>query len=402
MKLTNINEPEAFVYMERYLGGGTRTYSQFAGDTAMQARFQPTSLNPGYRLPLIHVPKQHITIHQANPATWLSPFYESNEIFRLPVHPELLADRDIPEIEWLLDRPIDYIKVIPTSSFRTVLTNSPDVPQHFIKLHFPKRISRGIRWVNKVTVEIELAVSLELAKIHHPQFGYLPETYGATLGNADSSWGYLIRERTVKPPALEGHTLVPLFALYGQDIQKPGDLPLLVQLINHHQVDALDFVIDNLIAPLIETWILVARELGILLIDHGQNVLLELDDNFNPQRLVRRDYRTLIDSQARIQRGLHLNFPERYLRGANEIKKYYSLQYDSYIGHHLLAFISNTLQLHFDLQPGQLEQRTKQVFHHCIPDADKLFPQTIHYYSDRIMANNQLEIVDTKKPPIWR
>ena len=170
----------------------------------------------------------------------------------------------------------------PTASTRTVLTTetSTGVPHHFVKLHYPRRISRFNRRLRQKNVHNSVAGSGDVANVRFEKFAYLPDALGFTFGKDASAWGFLVRE--IKPrPFVEGKRfLIPYFALYGGDLKSPDDQPLLVQLIERLQADPQPFVIDEIMVPVLECWAKVVQERGILLESHAQNVLLEIDDDF--------------------------------------------------------------------------------------------------------------------------
>src|SRR5205807_8867855 len=129
------------------------------------------------------------------------------------------------------------------------------------------------------------------------------DTLGFTYRNGGNPWGFLVREETPRP-AQGQRFLVPYFALYGGDLQHPEDRPLLVQLIERLGAEPQSFVIDEIMIPVLECWAKVVRERGILLESHAQNLLLEIDQDFRPRRVVHRDFDVWVDAESRKQAGL--------------------------------------------------------------------------------------------------
>lgn len=142
-----------------------------------------------------------------------------------------------------------------------------------------------------------------------------------------------MRERVPEPRGTE--VLIPCFALFGGDRERPSDTPLVVQLIERLRADPTRFLVDQIMVPVVEWWALVARHRGILLESHAQNTLLELDTDFRPQRIVHRDCDVWIDREARQELGLSIPFIDAQV-GADSGRSrapYYSLIYDRFVGH---------------------------------------------------------------------
>ena len=89
------------------------------------------------------------------------------------IHPETWASFD--NLNGLNDlRRGEPLQVAPTASTRTVLTTetSANVPQHFVKLHYPRRISRLNRRLRRKNIRSskESAVRGRVAEAFHRNF----------------------------------------------------------------------------------------------------------------------------------------------------------------------------------------------------------------------------------------
>src|SRR5439155_18064436 len=158
------------------------------------------------------------------------------------------------------------IQVAPTASTRTVFTvgGTREVPAHFLKLHYPRRISRFNRRLRRKNIHNSIEGSRDLAHIRFDRFAYLPDSLGFTFGDGGNPWGFLVREATPRP--YQGRRfLIPYFALYAGDLKHAGHPPLLVQLIERLGADPEAFVVDEIMIPVVECWAKVVRERGILL-----------------------------------------------------------------------------------------------------------------------------------------
>src|SRR5207244_6134138 len=129
----------------------------------------------------------------------------------------------------------------------------------------------------------------------------------------------------------------PYFALYGGDLKHPDDAPLLVQLIERLGAEPQSFVTEELMIPVLECWAKVVRERGILLESHAQNLLLEIDQDFRPRRMVHRDLDVWIDAETRRQAGLDVPFIGSRIGSDTPYPKEhpYTLIYDRFMGHAL-------------------------------------------------------------------
>jgi hypothetical protein len=298
------------------------------------------------------------------------------------------------------------IRVAPTASTRTVLALEcgDGVPHHFIKLHYPRRISRFNRRLRRKNVHNSIAVAQDIAHINFEGFAYLPDVLGFTFGDGDDSWGFLVRELIPRP--FQGpRLLVPCFALYGGDLKDPGDPPLLVQMIERLGAEPQSFVVDQIMIPVVECWARIARERGILLEPHAQNTLLEIDEDFKPRRVVHRDFDVWIDSEVRRRSGLDVPFQGAGIGSDTEYsaEHHYSLVYDRFIGHEFFDYLLEVIKRFYAVDEEFVRSRVKEAFHRSFPDADRFFPaRTTFYFSNEPQLGNEFTLVDAKQAPEWR
>lgn len=396
---------EMLVYLERYVDEGAKNYSPLAAKTDAAPQFQPQGDCQSFDLVTVWAPKDRVTIYQADPTKYLAEYYVQPDRVRFAVHPETWVTNGIEHMEELHILPrAEAIKVAPTASTRTVLTlGQSHVPPHFIKLHYPRRISRFNRRLRRKNIHDSVSVSSDLTEVHFDKFAYLPDTLGFTFGDSETAWGFLMRERIPRP--FQGtRTLIPCFALYGGDLQHPEDPPLLVQMIERLGADPQSFILNEIMIPVVECWAKVARERGILLESHAQNTLLEVDHNFRPRRVVHRDFDVWIDYEARRRNGLPVPF-----LGAHDnshtgppIEQHYSLIYDRFIGHEFFDYLLGILKRFYTADEEAVRNRVRQAFHRAFPEADRCFPATMFYFSNEPQAGNHFALVDMKQKPEWR
>ena len=397
----------ALLYMERYVDEGTRSYSPFAAKSEIASDYQPRSHQPSFELASAWVPPESVSVFEADPDVRLQEYYRAEQRVRFVVHPETWHDDDVERLDELRSWPrAEPIQVAPTASTRTVLTTAPprDVPTHFIKLHCPKRISRFNRRLRRKNIENSVTATRDLAHVRFEKFAYLPDTLGICYGTGDQAWGFLIREHTPRPSRAR-RFLIPGFALYGGDLDQPDDRSLLVQLIDESGANPKRFIVDEIMIPIVECWAKVVRERGILLESHAQNVLIEIDDNFRPTRIVHRDCDVWVDNEVRTRAGLDLPF-----RGASigsdtafPREQHYSLVYDHFLGRELFEFLLAAASHAYGLAQEPIRRDVAAAFHDLFPDANDFLPRkTTFYFSNEILPGNEFHLVDTGQAPRWR
>lgn len=408
MKLQEIIEnPDAFMYMERYVNEGSRTYSPFSKDIQVLSPYSPLSETKSFKVPLFRVPRSAVTVFLGEPDPELSEYYVKDDSILFPIHPEIASDTSIPYIAELIRFPREgEIAVVPTSSTRTVFAKNHDgLPPHFLKLHYPRRISRFIRNIRRKVVENSIEVSRDLLAMPPLSgVGYLSESIGLAYGDSENGWGVIIRESTPRPYQETGKYLIPYFALYSQDRYRDQDEPLLVQLVRFLNAKPEEFIFSNIMLPLIKSWCEITLTRGILLESHGQNTLLELNGLLEPTRIIHRDFAVRIDPEVRALRKLSMPFVTKRIgiEAPHPKNRIYSLLYDHFISHHLFDYIAQLAETKLGVSRSLLYTKCKEAFHSYFPDASSQFPKTTFYYSPEILPDNQSELVDTNQLPNWR
>jgi hypothetical protein len=399
---------EALLYMERYVDEGAKTYSPFAAKFQVAAEYQPRSDRPSFQLVSVWVPRNQVSLFQADAPSNLWDFYVRRDEVLFLVHPETWNSAEIEHLDQLRAlRRGPTIGVAPTASTRTVYTTATPsgVPPHFIKLHYPRRISRFHRRLRRKNIHNSVEATRDVAQVRSERFAYLPDTLGCIYGSSDSDWGFLIRDAMPRPLVTEPRFLIPVFALYGGDFKHPDHPPLLVQLIERLGAEPQSFVIDEIMIPVLQCWAKAVRERGLLLESHAQNLLLEIDESFRPRRVVHRDFDVWIDPDARRRAGLEIPFLGAQIESDTPYprQQHYSLIYDHFIGRELFDYLLGILTQHYSARERAVRSRVAEAFHQCFPDAAELFPtDTTFYFSNEILPGNDFHLVDTKQKPEWR
>lgn len=402
-----VQDDQALLYMERYVDEGAKTYGPLAARTEAEPRFRPESDQPSFELVTVNAPPDRVAIFQADPSPGLLEHFVRPQGILFAVHPQTWASAGIEGLDEIRALPrAAPIRAAPTASTRTVLAlgEPEDVPAHFIKLHYPVRISRFNRRLRRKNIHDSVAVTRDIAQVHVDRFAYLPEALGFTFGDDERSWGFLVREAVPRPFAEPGF-LIPCFALYGGDARRPDDPPLLAQMIERLGAEPASFVIDEIFGPIVECWAKIARERGLLLESHAQNTLLEIDRDFRPRRVVHRDFDIFIDLEARRRAGLPAPFFGSGM-GADAgggVERYYSLIYDRFIGHHFFDCLLSVLKCHYAMDEEYIRRRVRQIFHRSFPDAGRFFPaQTVFSFSNEPPPGREFVLEDLRQAPVWR
>jgi hypothetical protein len=395
----------ALLYMERYVDERTRTYSPFAARSEVAPEYQPRSDRPSFDLVSVLAPLPQVSILRAEPQPSLLESYVRSSDVQFLIHPETWASPGVDYLDELRALPRGApIQVAPTASTRTVLTTrtAESVPPHFIKLHYPRRISRFNRRLRRKNIRNSIDATHDVAHVDFEKFAYLPDTLGFTYGEEENAWGFLVREATPRP--VQGSRfLIPYFALYGGDLQQPADLPLLVQLIERLGAEPQSFVVDEIMTPVVECWAKVVGERGLLLESHAQNILLEIDADFRPRRVVHRDFDVWVDAEVRRRSGLEILGAAIGEHAPYPREQHYSLVYDHFIGRELFDYLLKLLTHFYAVDDELVRRSVANVFHRDFPNAVELFPaDTTYYFSNEILPGNEFRLIDTKQAPEWR
>ncbi len=415
---------QRLIYSERWLNGGSRTYSKISSYTEIQPKYQPQSEVNSYSLPQPKLPKEIVHIHTASPNAQLLANYIHEKTVLFPIHPQFYQNKEIPFMNEVVENQTDVLStyVTPTASTRSVIVLDDKQPLHCLKLHCPAQISRFNRKLDARDIAKSVNTSRELdrAAAHEASFpavfGYLPESIGVSIGEGEEAWGFLLREMTPRPPAPPNanRTLLPLFSLYSLDTKdtNPDKRLLLVDLIEKSNLPPTEFILDKVMLPIVESWCFMARDLGLLTQAHGQNLLLEVGEDGIPTRVIFRDLSTYMDRQARLDRGLsnsgfplpgETTDPEHVLPSSSEAQKgYYSLVYDSFVGHHLFDYIAKAMSENYGVEKETLQAACKEKFKECFPRADHYLPAQVYYYSKDCTDGYTQTITNTGETPAWR
>ncbi len=407
MILGDLADPGAvWEYAERYLGVGTRSYSPFSADLEISDAYHPQRGAARFDLPSFWVPEGQGAYLTNRIASGLHGLYRHGDRILLPVHPETLTFAGLAGRDALLAlAPGPPVRVAPSANARTVFVTHVDgaaVPPHFLKLHYPRRLSRFTRRLRRPIIELQLWVAGELARAGTR---FLPEVAGGVFGtDPTESWGYVVREASPAGSGGAAAYTVPLFALYGGDYHRPDDPTLLEQLVRRAGEDPAGFLCDRIVGPMIRMWLTVLFETGCALEPHGQNTLFAFAADSPGTDLWYRDCEVYVDPVLRAAGGLddrlpRVNIISRDIQQPRE--RVFSLVYDSFMGHHALAFLARLAQERLGVAPGTLHDFARRTFARHWRGAC-FMPPTVYYYDAVLRQGGTWRLVDTGRKPDWR
>jgi len=183
------------------------------------------------------------------------------------------------------DSPAIEVLAFKSGSPRTFFIPSLDA---YVKTHFSGRISSNYRQLFPENIKASLATCEEIMSEIGSNVGVsiLPE-YGGVIWD---DIGCIYRSTTLYP-SFEG-SMIPLYSLCGTDVNSKEEIPLFVQIANEKSMDPEDFMVYEIIKPLMHSWNWFTSEMQRKISCHGQNVLIGVESGLNNFRIIHRDLQT--------------------------------------------------------------------------------------------------------------
>ncbi len=396
-----------YTYLERHSGGGTQTYSKHSANSELPKEFQPKTHFPPFGLPVVSIPKPAVLVVLADPhPDLLQKYVGCGDHVAFCVHPAHLGNSEDPHMQTILKmQRLSPLTVVPTASSRTVTVLTDSIMPHAVKTHCPLRISYYHRTLDENTIRHSVTLSKELAKT----VAFLPETIGVALPEKDgkSGWGFIIREMIPRPAAPNPRKLIPCFALYGTDLDHPEEPPLLVKMIQKSGQNPKKYILNHIMYPIITDFITVFKTHGVLLEAHGQNSLLEVDEDFLPTRIVHRDFDESVD--ARVRRSLDLSLeglnPEQIIDQPSEEEpegSVHSYVYDASIGRVHFRYLAEMAEQFFGVKVSDFQEACKAKFLELFPDHANYFPRCTYTLGAKAIRPNVFPLIENQDHPSWR
>lgn len=348
---------ESYIYMERYVNKGSPSGYSFKYTT--RKLYSPLNGGKGYPLPCFVFPIDDLLLYGKNPSV-----LEKLSIFgdvHFFIHPDVLKNLYKKYgREKVKKHKKNSINVSPTANGRTVLSTESNFP-YFIKLHYDSilgRCRRELPYRKAISgVEISAIVERHLSQNGIEQVGILKEINSVNLiriENHEVDMGFVIREFRVYPYISNKTLLIPFFALFSKDRFNPKDALLLTQILDKYK-NPLEVLFDRIVCPVLVFYTTLVFDLGLIPEINAQNLLLELDFNLNPLRIVFRDFQGVEkDLTLREQLKLDNNFSSFPYKCISSINKEYfirhSFSYDFKLGEYIFEELANFASKHYNCE----------------------------------------------------
>lgn len=330
MKLNRLFEDteKKLAYMERLVNDGSP--SGFSAKYTSSVRTNPLAVS-SYFIGSMHGGK--ISSYGQIPQ-----FAKGNDF--LYAHPDWQDSNERPD--GIIVAPTNFL-VSPTASVRTVKAINED---YYIKLSYPGYIGRFERNLD----DYHISASLEANDILHTlegnknmdrRFAFFPENGASLLKYGIFKTGCVFRDaQPIGHNASNIKYIIPGFSLFGKDKGSPNDTPLLQQILKKTK-NPEDYLLRQIILPLIDIYFGCVFEEGILPEMHAQNVLFGFDENNDVKSIILRDMES-VNRDKTIRKKLGKNFTTPiYELDAETQKIRHSFFYDHKLGEYLAEPIIN-------------------------------------------------------------
>ncbi|MEJ0001913.1 MAG: hypothetical protein WDN09_01895 [bacterium] len=388
------------IYCERYINDSRGRFDQYSDVNPI---YDPQGTLSELQVPFMWIQEEDLEVYSFNPSTMLLASVFSKNAYKFFWHPDTI--RKGFEID-------GYAVMQPTSSTRTMLEMGTML--YYVKTDLDKKHFRFVRRLKKDSVihSIEICRDLHLLTsqlIANSRYSFLPESLGLVIANgAHKESGVLFRDTTPFPLREDRRVLIPYHSLYADDQNDIESKPLLIQLCERHsQFDPLGFFLEHIVGYIQDAWALLVTKRGLLPELHGQNSLIEIDENLFPQRIVHRDFQgTYSDSKIRASLGLKLF--NKHLAGEESgttRQSQYSHVYDGMIGRYLLERMTKTFCAYYGRYSYKIvAQEIARRFNLIPGNAIEMFPSTTYKFKNTAIEQdgNDVELIDTGESPDFR
>jgi siderophore synthetase component len=308
----------------------------------------------------------------------------------------------------------DSFRVVPTASSRTVQVLSATASD-YIKLHYDGILGRVYRALpfQKAIAGIEITRDLEVAFSKgdlSQAIAFFPETgtrYMQVPGAPEGSGIGMIwrRNRLAGSRAAMCKHVWPLFSLFSTDRLAPLDDPLLVQLIALSGQDPEQYLLENLLFPLVDFYFDLAVGRGLQIECNAQNVMVGLDDAFHIVVIAVRDLmRCEKDLPIRRRLGLSTDFdsaPYKCIDDGDDLYAIrHSFSFDFKFSHYLAKPLVGAVVEHFGCDSERLVHSLRE---YVLSHVDRLpmgyFPSKRSWFKhDRILLTGERPYVECHDP----
>lgn len=378
----------SYLRLERYINDGSPsgfTINTTKNDTS------PKSNNQFFSLKVLKFKKKLEYIEVGNK----SSFFSSDLMI---VHPDMLENKILNKFKYDI---IDEIHVAPTASGRTVFCIED---KYFIKLAYLDYLGRIIRHMQLDKIQSAYEVTNQLIKVAenpntNKKFSFLREDSGRVvkiplddikinendkipqncIKNNAYEWGILFREFKPYPYISETEYLIPFFSLFSKEylpekneINDKHEL-IIIQLFKKQTKNIYDFLLDDILFPLFNTYFDALIYGGIELEAHAQNMLISIGDDYKIKRIVCRDLESAgrdIDLMEKLGIQYKTNvtgYKFNYRKPKDENQKYdkytitHSFMFDFKLGEYIVTPLINAVKhIYNDLDIEFIRMKIKE------------------------------------------
>jgi siderophore synthetase component len=322
-----------YLFLERYINDG----SSSGFDLGLPEKYSPFNKGQFLEIPFFNDDgRKHLQIGTI-------PNFLGKDFKKIPflIHP--LIVEEIRDFKNLISRSSQKIKVEPTASGRTVFWEDGQ-NKGFIKLHFPLVLGRFnrelnlFRWLSALERSRELFSSLPLFPT---SLGFLYDSGGTFHQDQKQklNFGTIFREATPRPIRKNQTLLIPSFSLFAVTRNNGRGQSVLADFNEEIKIDDEQFL-SLFVYPLIDSYIFMISELGIIPECNAQNLLYEYDLKQQTTRIIIRDMGDcFVDFAIRERQNLHTNFCSYKTLDPSKHKDIYqrrSFAFDFKLSHYVL------------------------------------------------------------------
>lgn len=370
MKLKKIIEDavHSFIHLERYVNDGSP--SGFTQKHTTSKSYDPFDGLPFFKLPLVQIPRSKVKLFGDIPQRYINIFSDSEKNIFFPLHPDCLErNYSYFKVFEIVESPFN---VYPTASGRTVFIADGD-NMFFLKLHYDEilcRAKRSLPFRKSVSgVEISNILKSEINNnFFDDNFSIFLENFSANTLAGGSDFGFVFRDAM---PYKQNHKFmptIPFFSLTGKDRKNPSDKLLLLQVLENFD-NKKEIFLEMVIYPILSFYAKMITQLGLIPELNSQNMLLELNDNAAPSRLIVRDHMgTEKDITLREELGLSNDFIskgyktiERRIDESLYFKRH-SFHYDFKLCRYVIEPLTTCFSRHFGESLSNLTSNIKDKF----------------------------------------
>lgn len=287
--------------------------------------------------------------------------------------------------------------VSPTSSSRTVRALWSD---YYIKLCYPGVLGRITRELRKEHVLSSIDVTQILCYLIKrnncpPKLSFFPEWGGRLYHQKYIDMGFVVRDASPYGSTVQQiHAIIPAFSLFSSD-RKSNDMPIIVQLLNR-QSKPIDYLLEQLIYPIIDIFFYCLFQGGLLLEMHSQNFLIGIDNNADIVTIILRDLDS-VDKDIPLINNLNLDielqsFPYKCIDSQQynySIK--HSFMYDHKLGEYFFDQLIKCLIKYKLTESGKIEKIISSYVKQRYGDFLDLFPSGVWYKFNNVLIDRELE-----------